>query len=466
MDFNQKDGKDGEWLPELPPLPPLPTMPSRQAAQTTTFVSQTPPYVPQTPGASPGQYGRPYVPPASAYRPPQSGAPSKAEARLRRSVRALAVSSALLFVCFLATAIFTAALWVRMEEMPPVSVHTAPPPIAVYITPAPAPTYVPSAVSAPPPPSPGETLSAEEVYSKAAPSVVGIISSSYIGGSTGSGMIISGDGYILTNHHVVDGARDITVLLTSGTELEAELIGSDYLTDIAVIKVSAEGLPAIEFGVSGIMRPGTKCYAIGNPLGMDLQNTFTDGMISAVGRDIVLSDDSRGDILMTVLQTNCAVNPGNSGGPLLDQSGKAIGIVSSKIMGDYTAAVEGLSFAIPMDDAIPVINSLMENGYVKGRPQIGITASEDQFDERTAEAYGVPLGVKIGEVDIDSDAYKKGIRVDDIITHVDGKPVKSIAEINKIKNNFKAGDTLPITVYRRGTVIEYEIVLGDMGPPA
>lgn len=438
---------EADSLSAVPPVPPAPSDLNAAAR----------PWMPPEAAPAPRQYAPlpPATPPVSA---PQTGRTSERRRSLRVLVFCLALPLSCLLVCLIvlsATGISidradngTLRLWLGPEStMRPVVTAVPTAPAAV----SPLPASLP----------PGGELSAEQVYQKVAPSVVGILSSSSYGESSGSGMVLEEDGYILTNHHVVTGADDITVVLPDGEELEAKLIGSDYLTDIAVLKVERTGLPAIELGNSEAMTTGAKCYAIGNPLGMTLQNTFTDGMISAINRDIVLSDDARGEIMMTVLQTNCAVNPGNSGGPLLNRQGQVIGIVSSKIMGDYYTSVEGLGFAIPMDTAVPIINSLIAYGYVKGRPMIGITPSATQLDEQTAAEWGVPLGVAIGDVDSRSDAYRKGIRKGDIVTHVNDEEVSSVLDINRIKNRFKAGDTLKLTVYSKGTIQDIDVVLGD-----
>lgn len=475
---HQPPAPQPQQAPEAPPLPPPPPYPPTPPP--TGAYGEPYPTMPQPP-AIPGTagyynhygygYARPVSPPQMPPRPPYPAAQpiprpaaptANASPERRSSMRVLVYCLALPLSCLLISLIVLSAAGIRIDTADNGTMRlwlgpesTARP----TFTTAPPPTMVPAAL--PEVQAPDGEMSAEQVYRKVAPSVVGILADSYYSEATGSGMILSEDGYILTNHHVIADADEIIVVLPDGEELEAKLIGSDYLTDIAVLKVSRTGLVPVEFGSSETMVTGAKCYAIGNPLGMTLQNTFTDGMISAINRDIVLSDDARGEIMMTVLQTNCAVNPGNSGGPLLNRQGQVIGIVSSKIMGDYYTSVEGLGFAIPVDTAVPVVNSLIDYGYVKGRPMIGIVAAATQLDEQTAADLGLPLGVVIGEVNIRSDAYRKGIRTGDIVTHVNDEEVTSVLDINRIKNRFRAGDTLKLTIYSKGTVQDIDIVLGD-----
>lgn len=306
-----------------------------------------------------------------------------------------------------------------------------------------------------------EILPGNEVYRKIVPSVVGIVSS-YGGmdsGATGTGIIMSEDGIIATNYHVVNGAREIIVVFEDGTEARATLLGQDYYTDLAAIKIDAHSLVPAEFGSSDQLEPGDVAYAVGNPLGLDLQNTITDGIISAINRDIVFSDAGT-DLNMTVIQTSCAVNPGNSGGPLCNKYGQVVGIISSKIMGDAFSQVEGLGFAIPTSVAQPVLNDLISLGYVSGRPAIGIIADLSiVLDERTAAYYGFPVGVVVESVTPGTDAEAKGIREGDIVTHVNGQQVKSVSEINAIKNQFKVGDVLVLSIYRAGQTFDLDIVL-------
>lgn len=306
-----------------------------------------------------------------------------------------------------------------------------------------------------------QVLSGSQVYSRVAPSVVGIISHYGVAEaeSTGTGIILSEDGIIVTNHHVVNGAVEVLVVFEDGTEYQAKVLGKDYYTDLAALKINAAGLNPAELGSSEALVPGDPAYAIGNPLGLELRNTITDGLISAINRDIVFNE-SGSDLSMTVIQTSCAVNPGNSGGPLCNQYGQVVGIISSKIMGDSFSSIEGLGFAIPTHIAQPVLDDLINLGYVSGRPAIGIVADATaSLDERTAAYYGLPVGVVIADVTPGTDAAAKGIRKGDIVTHVNGSAVKTVNEINAIKKNFKVGDTLTLTIYRSGQVFDLDITL-------
>lgn len=330
------------------------------------------------------------------------------------------------------------------------------PPVSLTIYDVPRPVVPVSTVS-----GEAHTLSFNEIYKKAVGSVTVIIADSSYGSGTGTGIVMSEDGYIITNNHVVEGAESLTVILHNGVEYTATLIGSDRISDLAVIKIKAAGLSPAEFGNSETMEQGDAVAAIGNPLGIDLRNTITSGIISGVNRDIVLEDVS-GDITMTVLQTNCAVNPGNSGGPLLNEFGQVIGIISSKIMGSTSQSVEGLGFAIPSNTAVPLVAQLIENGYIKGRPALGITV-DTSYTEAVAQFYGLPAGVRVTGVSEGSDAYNKGLQSNDIITHIDGVAVSGIGEVNDIKNAHTAGDVLRLTIYRRGETFDIDVALMEEG---
>lgn len=255
----------------------------------------------------------------------------------------------------------------------------------------------------------------------------------------GSGVIISKDGYIVTNNHVVEGANKITVRDKSGTEYAAELIGTDAKTDLAVIKINASNLSPAVLGSSKDLSVGDEAIAIGNPLG-ELGGTVTRGIISALDREIAIDGQS-----MTLLQTDTAINKGNSGGGLFNASGQLIGIVNAKSSG---TSVEGLGFAIPIDTAKPVIESLITNGYVTGRPQLGVSMVNIE-DEMSAFQSGVDeLGVYVAKVNRDSAAEEAGLEVKDRIISVDGKEISSSDEIAKIIESKKVGDTIKIVVER------------------
>ena len=308
---------------------------------------------------------------------------------------------------------------------------------------------------------PGAALTFSEIYKKTVPSVTFIIAESPYASGTATGIVVTEDGYIVTNHHVVEGAGTITVILHNGVEYAARLVGSDRISDLAVLKIKAEGLSPAEFGNSDVMEHGDVVAAIGNPLGIDLRNSITTGVISGVNREIPIEDVS-GDITMTVLQTNCAVNPGNSGGPLLNEYGQVIGIISSKIMGSTSRAVEGLGFAIPSGIVVPLMQQLIENGYIAGRPALGIVV-DTSYNELVADFQGMPPGVRVTGVNENSDAYAKGLQEKDIITHVNGTAVSGIGDVNEIKNQHAVGAVLRLTVYRRGETFDIDVMLMEEG---
>ncbi len=297
-------------------------------------------------------------------------------------------------------------------------------------------------------------LTVKQISQKVRASVVGVTcqsSQSFSSSSVGSGIIMSADGYIITNNHVIEGMTTITVVLDDGTNYPARLIGTDARTDLAVIKVDAKDLPAAEFGDSDKLEQGDPAIAIGNPAGLQLQNTVTSGIISAINRDIVIEDRT-----MTLIQTDASINPGNSGGPLVNEFGQVIGINTVKVGISY---YEGLGFAIPINTAKPIIDELISNGYIKGRPSIGINGQS--IGARDAAFYGLPEGLYVEYVHPYADAFKKGLRRGDVITKMNGTKLSSTAEIKKIRDNFKAGDEVTLTVYRNGREEDLKIILMD-----
>ena len=296
-----------------------------------------------------------------------------------------------------------------------------------------------------------DALSLQDIYSTVIDSVVSISSMTSSGTSSGTGIIMSSDGYVITNHHVITGALVISVLTNDNQEFEAALVGSDEMSDLAVLKIDARGLQAAEFGDSSKLRVGDSVVAIGDPLGVQLRGTMTNGIISAINRDLTV-----GDRTMTLIQTNAALNNGNSGGPLINCYGQVIGINTVKMSSYYTAtaSVEGLGFAIPISVAKPIIDELIENGYVAGRPAIG--SSGDSLP-----SYRLPDGVYVTSVNEGSDAKAKGIREGDIVTAINGERISSIDELNTVKNQYAAGDEVTLTVYRSGTYYEVTVTLID-----
>ncbi len=300
-----------------------------------------------------------------------------------------------------------------------------------------------------------DALTIPKVYEKVKDSVVGIIvttaGNATVTQGSGTGIILSEDGYISTNAHVVDGATAIKVVLANEKEYAAELIGSDSRTDIAVIKIDETGLQPAEFGDSESLVVGETVIAIGNPYGLELAGTVTSGIVSALNRQIVIES-----FYMTLIQTDASINPGNSGGPLVNTYGQVIGITSSKIV---QSGYEGIGFAIPMAGATTIIEELIQHGYIKDRPFIGITGSD--IDKSYAQIYSIPEGVYVEYVDPESDAHKKGLKHGDIIVAVDGVDISSMAELDAEKNKKSPGDSITLTVYRNTKKLEISVVLSE-----
>ncbi len=289
-----------------------------------------------------------------------------------------------------------------------------------------------------------------DIVKKVRPSVVGVVTESfqtYSTSSTGSGIILSADGYIVTNNHVVEGGDNISVTLDEGDTYAAKLIGGDAKTDIAVIKIDAQSLPAAEFGDSDKVEAGEAAIAIGNPMGLELQGTVTAGIISAINRNIVV-----GNSRMNLIQTDASINPGNSGGALINQYGQVIGVNSAKIsIENY----EGLGFAIPFNTVKPIVEELIEKGYVSGRPLTGISGRD--ISAMAASFYGLPQGILVDAVAPGSDAAVKGLAAGDILIGVDDIRVETISDACTLRDEHKAGETMKLTFYRRGG--NYEITI-------
>ncbi len=303
-------------------------------------------------------------------------------------------------------------------------------------------------------------LSIPEIVKKSKPSVVGVSSDFFNEGTgTGTGIIMTDDGYIVTNAHVVQNsyggtlyrANNIKVVLSDKTEFDAEIIGADSRTDLAVLKINPDNdmLEAAEFGDSNALMEGELAVAIGNPLGFELYGSTTCGIISALNRTITIDEYE-----MTLIQTDAAINPGNSGGPLLNSYGQVVGINSSKIIGTHA---EGLGFAIPICAAKPVIDELVKNGYVTGRPLIGIRG--ENINELTARYYNIPQGVYVRFIDIGSAAELCGIEVGDIIIGINGTEINSMSELNMQKDKFTSGDKITLSLYRKNTDTQFDVNL-------
>ncbi len=306
------------------------------------------------------------------------------------------------------------------------------------------------------------SLSVAEVAAKAADSVVEIntetVSSSFYGGqrvsqSAGSGVILSADGYIVTNNHVVAGADSITVRTRDGKSYAANLVGTDPDTDLAVLKIEASGLTPAVLGSSDDLVVGETAVAIGNPLG-ELGGTVTSGIISALSREVTIDNQT-----MTLLQTNAAINPGNSGGGLFNSNGELVGVVNAKYAKE---GVEGLGFAIPINTAKPVIEQLISQGYVSGRVDTGFTPI-DLTDEATAMQYRVSrTGVYVYEVTTNTDGFQSG----DLLLSIDGKDIDSMSDYNAALQGRSVGDQLAVVVLRGNRQLPLTLTLRDANASA
>ena len=300
------------------------------------------------------------------------------------------------------------------------------------------------------------TLSLKEIYRKNIDAVVCVQAMGSSGTSTGTGVILSADGYLITNYHVIEGMASYTIVLSDDSEYEAALVGSDELTDLAVLKIEATGLTAAEFGDSDSLEVGDSVVAIGNPLGMKLRGTMTNGIVSAINRDIVV--DGRE---MTVIQTNAALNSGSSGGPLINAYGQVIGINTAKFSAYAYETVEGIGFAIPTATVVPIVDELISRGYVSGRPTLGLTC--ESVPQYAQIYYRLPDGVFVTAIDESSDAYAKGIREGDILLALGSTRITSAEEYSAALNQLQVGATVTATVYHGGAYYYVDLVLTEQG---
>lgn len=310
----------------------------------------------------------------------------------------------------------------------------------------------------------GEEMSTEYVASYASDSVVeistelvqrGALMQQYVLEGAGSGVIISEDGYIITNNHVIEGANKITVRTKDTTSYEAKLIGTDSQLDVALLKIEATNLKPVVIGNSSDLQVGEKAIAIGNPLG-ELGGTVTEGIISALDRTIVLNGNN-----MTLLQTDAAINPGNSGGGLFNSRGEFIGLVVAKSSGDD---VEGLGYAIPVDNVKPIMEDLLNYGYVKGRPQLGVSLA-DVTSMQDAKRYGVSqTGVYVASVSQGSSAASAGMKEGDLIVSIDGTTVGTSSEVQKIIKSHSVGDSISVQVSRNSQLQTLTVTLNESTP--
>ena len=305
----------------------------------------------------------------------------------------------------------------------------------------------------------GKSLTPKEVYAMNVNAVVGIatqITTNVWGqvasaSASGSGFILTQDGYVVTNNHVVDGATSVTVKLYNGEEYEAQIIGTDEMNDVALLKIDAESLQAVTVGDSDKLEVGDEVIAIGNPLG-ELTFTMTAGFVSALDREI--NTDGKP---INMLQTDVAINSGNSGGPLFDMNGNVIGITTAKYSGSSSsgASIEGIGFAIPINDALRVAYDLQQYGHVKGRAYLGVTVKD--LDKSTAATYGLPSGPMVQSVEEGSCAEKAGIQQGDIIIGLNGQEVSAYTDLAAALNKCRAGETASITIFRAGAQLELSV---------
>ena len=302
-----------------------------------------------------------------------------------------------------------------------------------------------------------------EVYAQNVNSTVGIrtsITTNYWGYQTqsaaaGSGFILSADGYVLTNYHVVENSDSITVSLYNGEEYDATLVGCDQSNDIAVLKIDAEGLTPVVLGDSDNLNVGDQVVAIGNPLG-ELTFSLTTGAVSALNREVTLSSN----VTMDLIQTDCAINSGNSGGALFNLYGEVIGITNAKYSSSSSgseASIDNIGFAIPMNHVKNIVKSIIETGSIT-KPYIGVTVTAVSSE---AQAYGLPTGAAVRSVEEDSPAAKGGLEANDIITEVNGTAITSSSDLVSYVGEQAPGDELNLKVYRQGKTLDITVTIGE-----
>ena len=314
-------------------------------------------------------------------------------------------------------------------------------------------------------PASATVLSAADIYEQNVNSTVGItisaqITSRYYGTQTyaasGSGFIITEDGYILTNYHVIEDYDTVTVAAYDGTTYDAEVVGYDESNDIAVLKIDAEGLTPVTFGDSDALRVGEDVYAIGNPLG-ELTFSLTRGIVSALSRNIKVESGNT----MSLIQTDCAINSGNSGGALFNSAGEVIGITNAKYSSSGSsseASIDNIGFAIPINSVKRIVNSIIENGYIL-KPFIGVSVSTISDDVKSVT--GIDSGAWVREITEDGPAAEAGLQVNDIIVKVDDQEITSSSDLVSLIGKSEPGETLKFTVYRQGQEITIDVEIGS-----
>lgn len=385
---------------------------------------------------------------------PEAYEPEQKPQRPRRGLK-IVLSLAVLVACCVGTAAGVSYLWQnRMDNMEVALDEKLAALEQLYSeknqqTTTQAPSQTPSANAGPKTPG--------QVYAENAPAVVTIGSVYQTSGGTkqsrGSGFIITSDGYVVTNYHVVEGASSVVVQTFGGATYDATVKGYDVSNDVALLKIEAENLPTVSFGSSDNLQVGDQVVAIGNPLG-ELTFSMTVGYVSAKDRVVNTEGDS-----ITMLQTDAAINAGNSGGPLFDMNGKVIGIITAKYSGNSSsgASIEGLGFAIPIDDVTSIISDLKEFGYVKGA-YIGVNVRDVSVD---AQSYGISAGAYVTNVMKGLAAEKAGVKMGDIIVDLGGYTVDSVTSLTRMLRRFEPGQTVSLTVVRNGQKVYLSITLGE-----
>ena len=304
----------------------------------------------------------------------------------------------------------------------------------------------------------GGGMSLQDIYTLNIPSVVSITCQGSRSASSGTGVVLSVDGYIVTNAHVVENAHTYTVQLTDDRTFSARLVGCDDISDLAVLRIDCTDLTPAQFGDSSTLRVGDTVVAIGDPLGAAFRGTYTNGIVSAINRDVDMNGRT-----MTLIQTNAALNSGNSGGPLINCYGQVIGINTMKI-GAFTdtAGVEGLGFAIPSTQVKEIVDQIIAQGYVSGRPTLGITG--EALSTFYQHYYRMPAGLYITEVDPGSDAARKGIQEGDMLLYLGETRVTSMEDLKTALYDCEVGQTVEVIIYHRGQQYKLELTLSEDVP--
>lgn len=300
-----------------------------------------------------------------------------------------------------------------------------------------------------------DELPLQEIYSRNIPAVVSVITKTHGASATGTGVIISPDGFIVTNHHVVEDAAAIIVKLNDDRELEGTVVGLDEVCDLAVLRIAADNLTAVQFGDSDQLRVGDSVVAIGDPLGENFRGTMTNGIISAINRDIAL-----GGMKLNLIQTNAALNSGNSGGPLIDSHGQVVGINTMKIGAFADAAgVEGIGFALPSKLVSDVAEQLIRQGFVSGRPTLGLEV--EALSRFYQHYFHMPAGLYITRIDPDGPCAELGLAQGDVLLSLDGEPVVTPSDLHSFLFDHQIGDSIVLEIYRKGQIGTATAILAE-----